>query len=44
MMALRSKRVYEQAEAVTLVYGARDTQHNDAVVLVELLRKGGRDR
>ena len=29
---------------VTLVYGARDTQHNDAVVLVELLRKGGRDR
>jgi uncharacterized protein YeaO (DUF488 family) len=29
---------------VTLVYGARDTQHNDAVVLVELLRKGGRAR
>ena len=28
---------------VTLVYGARDREHNDAVVLVELLRKGGRD-
>jgi uncharacterized protein YeaO (DUF488 family) len=27
---------------VTLVYGARDTEHNDAVVLVELLRKRGR--
>jgi uncharacterized protein YeaO (DUF488 family) len=27
---------------VTLVYGARDMDHNDAVVLVELLRKGGR--
>ena len=28
---------------VTLVYGARDTERNDAVVLLELLRKGGRD-
>jgi len=25
---------------VTLVYGARDTEHNDAVVLAELLRDG----
>jgi uncharacterized protein YeaO (DUF488 family) len=33
-----------RGDRVTLVYGARDTQHNDAVVLVELLRKGGRDR
>ncbi len=28
---------------VTLVYGARDMEHNDAVVLVELLREGDRD-
>jgi uncharacterized protein YeaO (DUF488 family) len=26
---------------VTLVYGARDTEHNDAVVLAELLRGAG---
>jgi uncharacterized protein YeaO (DUF488 family) len=25
---------------VTLVYGARDTEHNNAVVLAELLRRG----
>jgi uncharacterized protein YeaO (DUF488 family) len=25
---------------VTLVYGARDTEHNDAVVLAEVLRRG----
>jgi uncharacterized protein YeaO (DUF488 family) len=29
---------------VTLVYGARDTEHNDAVVLAELLRRGARNR
>ena len=27
---------------LTLVYGARDTEHNDAVVLAELLRRGHR--
>jgi uncharacterized protein YeaO (DUF488 family) len=26
---------------VTLIYGARDSEHNDAVVLAELLREGG---
>ncbi len=26
---------------VTLVYGARDSEHNDAVVLAEVLREGG---
>ncbi|HJQ49450.1 MAG TPA: DUF488 family protein [Gaiellaceae bacterium] len=29
---------------LTLVYGARDSEHNDAVVLAELLRKGKRSR
>lgn len=29
-------------ETVTLVYSARDTEHNDAVVLFELLRRGSR--
>ncbi len=29
---------------VTLVYGARDREHNGAVVLAELLRPGGRSR
>lgn len=29
-------------ETVTLVYSARDTEHNDAVVLVEVLRRGRR--
>jgi uncharacterized protein YeaO (DUF488 family) len=27
---------------LTLVYGARDTEHNDAVVLAEVLRRGRR--
>jgi uncharacterized protein YeaO (DUF488 family) len=27
---------------VTLVYGARDAEHNDAVVLAEILRRGRR--
>ena len=31
-------------ETLTLVYGARDTEHNDAVVLAELLRRGRRSR
>ena len=29
-----------QDGTVTLVYGARDTEHNDAVVLAEVLRRG----
>jgi uncharacterized protein YeaO (DUF488 family) len=29
---------------LTLVYGARDTEHNDAVVLADLLRRGRRAR
>ena len=29
---------------VTLVYGARDSEHNDAVVLADLLRTEGRSR
>ncbi|HEU5405229.1 MAG TPA: DUF488 family protein [Gaiellaceae bacterium] len=29
---------------LTLVYGARDSEHNDAVVLAELLRRGRRSR
>lgn len=28
-------------ETVTLVYAARDTEHNDAVVLADVLRRGG---
>jgi uncharacterized protein YeaO (DUF488 family) len=27
---------------LTLVYGARDSEHNDAVVLAEILRRGRR--
>jgi uncharacterized protein YeaO (DUF488 family) len=29
-----------RAETLTLVYSARDTEHNDAVVLAEVLRRG----
>jgi uncharacterized protein YeaO (DUF488 family) len=29
-----------RAGTVTLVYAARDTEHNDAVVLAEILRRG----
>jgi uncharacterized protein YeaO (DUF488 family) len=29
---------------LTLVYGARDSEHNDAVVLAQLLRRGRRAR
>jgi len=29
---------------LTLVYGARDSEHNDAVVLAELLHRGRRSR
>ena len=30
--------------ALTLVYSARDVEHNDAVVLTEILRRGRRSR
>jgi uncharacterized protein YeaO (DUF488 family) len=35
---LRELRRRGRETTVTLVYGARDTEHNDAVVLAELLR------
>ena len=44
-LAVQSKRVEElrrraRAGAVTIVYAARDTEHNNAVVLAELVRGG----
>ena len=36
---LNELRERAKAGSLTLVYGARDTEHNDAVVLAELLRK-----
>ena len=41
---LRELRLRARAGTLTLVYGARDRQHNDAVVLAELLRQGQRPR
>lgn len=41
---LRELRRRAREGTLTLVYGARDTQHNDAVVLAELLRRGRRRR
>ena len=38
---LRALRRRARKGSLTLVYGARDTEHNGAVVLAELLRKGG---
>jgi uncharacterized protein YeaO (DUF488 family) len=35
---LRELRKRARAGTLTLVYGARDTEHNDAVVLAEVLR------
>ena len=35
---LRELRERAREKTLTLVYGARDTEHNDAVVLAELLR------
>jgi uncharacterized protein YeaO (DUF488 family) len=35
---LQELRRRGREKTVTLVYGARDTEHNDAVVLAELLR------
>lgn len=36
---VRELRRRSRGRTVTLVYGARDTEHNDAVVLAELLRR-----
>ena len=41
---LRELRRRAREETLTLVYGARDTEHNDAVVLAELLRRVNRSR
>lgn len=41
---LRELRRRAREGTLTLVYGARDTEHNDAVVLGELLRRGRRSR
>jgi len=36
---LQDLRTRARAGTLTLVYGARDTEHNDAVVLAEILRR-----
>jgi uncharacterized protein YeaO (DUF488 family) len=41
---LRELRRRARAGTLTLIYGARDTEHNDAVVLAEILRRGRRSR
>ena len=41
---LRELRRRARQGTLTLVYGARDTEHNDAVVLAEILRRGRRSR
>jgi uncharacterized protein YeaO (DUF488 family) len=41
---LRELRRRAREGTLTLVYGARDTEHNDAVVLAEILRRGRRSR
>ena len=41
---LEDLRRRARAGTLTLVYGARDTEHNDAVVLAEILRRGRRAR
>ena len=38
---LRELRGRARAGTLTLVYGARDTEHNDAVVLAALIRRTG---
>jgi uncharacterized protein YeaO (DUF488 family) len=38
-MKLRELRRRARHGTLTLVYGARDTEHNDAVVLAEILRR-----
>ena len=39
---VRELRRRAREGTLTLVYSARDTEHNDAVVLVEILRRGRR--
>jgi uncharacterized protein YeaO (DUF488 family) len=39
---LRELRRHARRGTLTLVYGARDTEHNDAVVLAQVLRRGRR--
>ena len=39
---LRELRGRARETTLTLVYAARDTEHNDAVVLAEILRRGRR--
>jgi uncharacterized protein YeaO (DUF488 family) len=39
---VRELRRRAREGTLTLVYGARDTEHNDAVVLAEILRAGRR--
>ena len=39
---LRELRMRAREGTLTLVYGARDTEHNDAVVLAATLRRGVR--
>ena len=41
-LKVRELRRIARHGTLTLVYGARDTEHNDAVVLAELLRRGRR--
>lgn len=41
---LRELRQLARKGPLTLVYGARDSEHNDAVVLADLLRRGRRAR
>jgi uncharacterized protein YeaO (DUF488 family) len=41
---LQELRQRARAGRVTLIYSARDSQHNDAVVLAEILRQGARSR
>jgi uncharacterized protein YeaO (DUF488 family) len=41
---LRELRRRAREGALTLVYSARDVEHNDAVVLAEILRRGRRSR
>jgi uncharacterized protein YeaO (DUF488 family) len=41
---LRELRRRAREGTLTLVYGARDREHNDAVVLIEILRRGRRSR
>lgn len=41
---VRELRRRAREGTLTLVYGAHDSEHNDAVVLAELLRRGRRSR